>query len=339
MSSLHVVTQQAFQPVENAILAGKIPGAVFGAVQKNGQRAVLSAGQAPRVPQHCSMTRETWFDFALLTKVLFTTVQVLEEAGRGSLDLDAPLTTLLPDFRQYDMDCWERKISFRQCLGHQTPFPAVEPLYTYGQDQAGLRAFILQREWIPGPKVYSDINFILLGLALERLRGKAVSEMNPGWGFSFSPPNDKCAATEACQWRGRMIRGEIHDENAFALGGAGHAGLFGKIDGVLDFAQDLLNGRGFATETIKLMRDPVSDTRTLGWERAHSGWSGGSHCNGSVIGHTGFTGTGLWIDFESERAWSLLTNRVHPTRHTQSDIVELRCMVADVFQAQKGEIE
>ncbi len=337
MPPVRELTEGAFAPVKAALGSGAVPGAALGAVCADGERAVLFGGQAQLVPEPVPLAEDTWFDLASLTKVMFTTVQALEEAERGNIDLDAPLTSLLPDFRQYDAGCWERKVTFRECLGHRTPFPAVEPLYTYGQDRNTLRAFVLQREWRRGPCVYSDINFILLGLALERLRGKEVAEMDPGFGLSFAPPAGECAATEDCTWRGRVVRGEVHDENAFALGGSGHAGLFGRIGSVLDFAQGLLTGEGFAERTVALMREPVSDTRTHGWERAREGWSGGDSCNGSVIGHTGFTGTGLWIDFERGLAWTLLTNRVHPSRHADSGIAELRRAVGDAFCAGEGQ--
>ncbi len=336
MPSLHDLTDKAFEPVEASVRSGVIPGAVLGAVSADGARAVFHAGQAQIVPEPIPLDAATWFDLASLTKVLFTTVQILEEAAQGRIDLDAPLTSLLPDLRQYAPECPERKITFRQCLGHITPLPAVEPLYTYGQDARTLRAFILQRQWPLGAPVYSDINFILLGLALERLRGVAISEMDPGWGLSFAPPRDACAATELCPWRGRVLRGEVHDENAFALGGAGHAGLFGRMGDVLDLARSLLTGDGLAHETISLIRTPLSETRTHGWERAHTGWSGGDGCNATVIGHTGFTGTGLWLDFERGIAWSLLTNRVHPDRHAASGIEALRRAVGDVFSAAAG---
>ncbi len=336
MSPLFDLTERAFAPLRTAIEAGAIPGAVLGVVTADGARAIICEGRAQIVPEPVAMTKETWFDLASLTKVMFTTVQVLEEAEAGRIDLDAPLTTLLPDLRQYNIDCWERQITFRQCLGHQTPFPAVEPLYTYGQDPRTLRAFILQREWRQGPQVYSDINFILLGLALERLRGTEVAAMTPGWGLSFAPPPNDCAATEACTWRDRIIQGQVHDENAFALGGAGHAGLFGQMDGVLDFATDLLTGRGFSENTVALMRSPLGETRTHGWERPHPGWSGGDHCNNTLIGHTGFTGTGLWVDFDRGLAWSLLTNRVHPTRHSDSGIARLRRDVGDLINNGTG---
>lgn len=336
MSSVLDLTRAAFVPVRAAVQAGAIPGAVLGVVNAQGARGVLHAGHAQIVPEPVPLDAETWFDLASLTKVLFTTVQILEEAGRGRIDLDAPLTSLLPDLRQYEPGCRERAITFRQCLGHLTPLPAVEPLYTYGQDRADLRAFILQRRWVLGEPVYSDINFILLGLALERLRGCAVSQMEPGWRFSFHPPARQCAATEACPWRARVLRGEVHDENAFALGGAGHAGLFGRIGDVLDFAHGLLSASGLTRQTIALMRTPLSETRSHGWERAHDGWSGGDGCNATVIGHTGFTGTGLWVDFERGLAWALLTNRVHPTRHRETGIAVLRRAVAERLAVAAG---
>jgi CubicO group peptidase (beta-lactamase class C family) len=271
------------------------------------------------------MTAETWFDLASLTKVIFTTPRILAHAAAGRLDLDAPLTTLLPDLRQYNADAWERKITFRQCLGHQTPFPGVFPLYTYGDDPVRLRAFALQHEWAAGPAVYSDINFILLGLALERLEGCSIRAMPPGEGFSWAPDPAATAATEFCPWRGRVLVGEVHDENCFALQGSGHAGLFGTAGAVLGYARALLDGTIDAT----LMRAPLSPRRTHGWERPYDGWSGGDHCSAQTIGHTGFTGTGLWIDFDQGRAWTLLTNRVHPSRHAETGIVTLRRAVGD----------
>ena len=175
---------------------------------------------------------------------------------------------------------------------------------------------MLQRDWRHGPPVYSDINFILLGIVIERVTGQPLNQQPLQAGFTFAPDPDTCAATEFCRWRERMLRGEVHDENAFALGGAaGHAGLFGAIDPVLDFAAAILNGTALRPETISLMRTRQSAQRALGWEMKYDGWSGGALCSDDTIGHTGFTGTGLWIDFRREIAWSLLTNRVHPTRH------------------------
>jgi CubicO group peptidase (beta-lactamase class C family) len=126
------------------------------------------------------------------------------------------------------------------------------------------------------------------------------------------------------------MRGEVHDENAFALGGAaGHAGLFGSIDAVLDFARALMAGEVLAPETLAEMRRSHSATRALGWEIRHADWAGGLACSPDTIGHTGFTGTGLWIDWPRGIAWSLLANRVHPSRHVDTGIQALRRRVGE----------
>jgi CubicO group peptidase (beta-lactamase class C family) len=205
----------------------------------------------------------------------------------------------------------------------------VFPIYTYGTDPNLLRAFVLQHDWPAGPAVYSDINFILLGFALERLEGKVVRQLDPGPGFAWSADPAQAAATEQDPWRGRVVCGEVHDENCYALQGSGHAGLFGTAASLLDFAEGLLRG----TPADGLIRTPLSDKRTHGWERPSIGWSGGDHCTPETIGHTGFTGTGLWLDFQRGRAWTLLTNRVHPTRHFDSGIIALRRAVGDLVNS------
>lgn len=326
---------RAFPPLEQSIATCRIPGAVLGVVEANGDRASRFIGDAQRVPHARPMAATTWFDLASLTKVIFTTPRILALAEAGTIDLDAPLTSVIPDLRQYSPDgAWERKVTFRQCLGHQTPFPAVFPLYTYGTDPNLLRAFVLQHEWPSGPAVYSDLNFILLGIALERLTGKPIREQDPGPGFAWSADPADAAATERDAWRGRVIVGEVHDENCYALQGSGHAGLFGTATSVLDHAEALLTGQGVSPGVVQLMRTTIGGNRTHGWERAYDGWSGGSTCSPATIGHTGFTGVGLWIDFDRGRAWTLLTNRVHPTRHFDSGIVTLRRTVGDLVSAE-----
>ncbi|KAB0267322.1 serine hydrolase domain-containing protein [Microvirga brassicacearum] len=325
----------AFAPASAAVRAGDIPGAVLGVVTAAGERAVRAEGSAQIEPDHVGVTRETWFDLASLTKVIFTTTRILHYVEQGRIALDDPLTKVIPDLRQYDMNAAERRLTFRQCLAHDTHLPAVEPLYTYGQDPQTLRAFVLQRVWKPGPPVYSDINFILLGIAIERLSGLPVIDQDLAEGLTFRPDALQCAATERCTWRGRVIRGEVHDENAFALGGAaGHAGLFGTIGGVLDFARGLLDGSLLAAASIDAIRSRQTATRSVGWECRHAGWHGGDICSDSTIGHTGFTGTGLWLDFDRGIAWSLLTNRVHPTRHRDSGILALRRATGERVSAQ-----
>lgn len=329
--SLDATLDRSFAPLQAAVEARRIPGGVLGVVDRDGNRAVRSIGSAQLEPTQRPMTDDTWFDLASLTKVVFTTPRILALAEAGTLDLDAPLISVIPDFRQYNPDnAWERKLTFRQCLGHQTPFPGVVPIYTYGSDPNLLRAWVLQNEWQAGPPVYSDINFILLGIALERLSGKPIRQQDPGPGFAWSTDPAQAAATERDAWRGRVIAGEVHDENCYALQGSGHAGLFGTAASVLGYAEGLLTGEGATASSIALMRTPLSPRRTHGWERPYEGWSGGDRCSGDTIGHTGFTGTGLWIDFDKGRAWTLLTNRVHPTRHFDSGIFALRRAVGDL---------
>ncbi len=325
------IAAHAFGPVTESVSALRLPGAVLGVVTVTGGRAVRWAGEAQLEPVHEKMARATWFDLASLTKVIFTTTAILRLVEEGRIGLDDTLTRAILDLRQYDAAAAERSLTFRQCLAHQTHLPAVEPLYTYGQDPRTLRAFILQRAWSPGPPVYSDVNFILLGIAIERLTGAALKDQPLPPGVSFAPDAAACAATERCPWRGRVLRGEVHDENAYALGGAaGHAGLFGTVDGVLDFAHSLLAGSALAPSSIAALRARHAPTRTLGWELRHEGWSGGDSCSVQTIGHTGFTGTGLWIDWARGLAWTLLTNRVHPTRHGETGIVALRRRVGDL---------
>lgn len=330
--------ERAFAPAAQAIAEGRIPGAALGVVTADGQRWTTYAGLAAKIPEPEPLTADHWFDLASVSKVIFTTTAILQLADRGKLDLDRPITDAIPDLRQYDVaGAAERKLSFRDLLAHRSFFPAVEPIYTYGDDPRRLRAFVLQREWKHGPPVYSDINFILLGIAIERITGTSLRDWPLPPGLTFGPPPGPAVATEYCNWRGRVLKGEVHDENCAALGGdTGHAGLFGTLAGVLDFAQRLLDGSGASPAMLEAIRTPQYEHRTCGWERKFAGWSGGQACSGETIGHTGFTGTGLWVDFGRGLAWTLLTNRVHPTRHFDSHIFTLRPATGDAVAQSFG---
>jgi CubicO group peptidase (beta-lactamase class C family) len=321
----------AFGPAAAAIAEARIPGATLGVVTADGQRWTKVAGMAALTPEREALTEQHWFDLASVSKVIATTTMILRLADEGKIDLDRPLTDAIPDLRQYDpANAPERRLTFRDCLAHRSFLPAVEPIYTYGDDPQRLRAFVLQRGWKHGPPVYSDINFILLGIAVERITGAPLSAWALGEGLSFGPPPGPAVATEHCPWRGRVLKGEVHDENCAAMGGeTGHAGLFGTVAGVLDFAAGLLDGSGASPAMLDAIRTPCYEHRTCGWERKFAGWSGGQACSDETIGHTGFTGTGLWVDFERGLAWTLLTNRVHPSRHFDSGIFTLRPATGD----------
>ena len=168
------VARRAFAPAAAAVAEGRIPGATLGVVAADGRRATALAGMAALQPGPEPLTLDHWFDLASVTKLIATTAMILALAEQGRIDLDRPLTDAIPDLLQYDMNAPERALTFRDCLAHRTFLPAVEPIYTYGDDPDRLRAFVLQRQWRHGPPVYSDINFILLGISRseERRVGK-----------------------------------------------------------------------------------------------------------------------------------------------------------------------
>ncbi|MBI1779570.1 MAG: serine hydrolase [Proteobacteria bacterium] len=332
--SLAGALESAFEPASAAVAAGSIPGAVLGVFTEHGKSAVRWAGHAMLTPERQSMSRATIFDLASLTKVIVTLTEIMRLVEAGKLDLDDPLSLALPDLHQYVPAAPVRGLTIRQCLTHQAGLPAVEPIYTWGSDAATLKTLVLQHDWPLGEHVYSDIGFILLGLVIERFTEKPLASLTLSKGLTFAPDPKQTAATENCQWRGRVMRGEVHDENAYALGGvAGHSGLFGTIDGVLGFAHALTSGKVLTQASLDEMLRPQSPTRGLAWQRRHAGWSGGGLCSAATLGHTGFTGTGLWIDFERGYAWALLTNRVHPSRHVETGIQSLRRAVGNRLAA------
>ena len=323
-SAEHAVNN-AITPIDRAIASGAIPGAVLAVGTADG-KAIRSAGYATITPAVELIADDTWFDLASLTKVIFTTPAVLRLIDAGSLTLDDKLGDIF-----LDMESLVRDLTIRECLSHRTWLPAHVPLHLLGLTPTALTKWILSQPWDMGPSVYSDINFIFLGLMIEHLTGQRLIAMPLSPGLSFSPDPHQCAATEYCTWRQRILRGEVHDDNAFALGGAaGHAGLFGTASAVIDFARNLLVGEGWSSISLNSMRTPQSATRTLGWELRHEGWSGGDKADRGSIGHTGFTGTGLWIDFERGVTWTLLTNRVHPSRTRETGIQDLRRIVGDL---------
>ncbi|GIW33070.1 serine hydrolase [Meiothermus sp.] len=328
--------EKATQIVQEAIESGRIPGAALGVVHLDGSKEMFCAGlkhlQKPGV-----IDPDTLFDLASLTKVLFTVPQILHLVEEGLADLDDPLSRFLPELAWMQGSELPRR-TLRQLLTHVSGLPGWEAIYTWGGESHTLKQRVLQHRWEVGPagsQVYSDIGYILLGLVLERVRGHSLAAFALPEGFCFNPtdPQD-CAATEQDPWRGRVLQGEVHDENCFALGGAtGHAGLFGSLRGVLAYAQRLMKGEVLSEAALAEMRRPQHAERALGWQIPQPAFSGGSLCSRQTLGHTGFTGTGVWMDFERGYAWVLLTNRVHPSRHRETGILELRRAVGNAIAA------
>jgi CubicO group peptidase (beta-lactamase class C family) len=333
--------ESAFAPVERAIGQGPIPGAAAATGDQKDERMACFGRTEPDGP---AVTPETWYDLASLTKVLCTVPLLLEAVASGRLDPRAPLRELLPEIAWLQERPNLGDATLLSLATHTSGLPAWQPLYTLGLDRPTLQAKLLHTplERAPGDIVYSDLGFMLLGYVLERLHQKPLDALARGLyarigldaalGFSV-PAGAPVAPTEQCPWRGRVLCGEVHDENAFALGGvAGHAGLFGSLRGVCGFARALLNCRLHAAPVLAyLSREharavDVSDgeRRGFGWLLMHPGWSGGDLTSPRSICHTGFTGTGIWIDLERGRYSVLLSNRVHPSRHVESNITGLR---------------
>ncbi len=275
--------------------------------------------------------QSTIFDLASLTKVIVTTSLILRHVRTGAMEIDAPVTRYLTEWRVPGCE----DVTIGHLLDHSSGASAHRRLWETSQDAAALRhsvmAMPLERP-VGVSSVYSDVGFMIAGFALEAIDGRGLDikwsslwpAHLPRLGFNPSPALwSSIAATEADPWRGRILQGEVHDENAAMLGGAaGHAGLFGTAEAVGIFAATVLQSfhvdswlatpplmRAFAS------RRPVpGSSRALGWDTMLPTSSCGTRLSPSAIGHTGFTGTSLWIDWERDLYVVLLTNRVHPTR-------------------------
>ena len=276
---------------------------------------------------------DTVFDLASLTKVLATTPVVMQQVERGVLALDDPVAASVPGW------CGEERaaVTLRDLLVHSSGLPAWRPYYRRLEGEAAFEAAICAEalEYTPRSKSqYSDLGFMLLGFILARA-GEGLPERFAAFArqmgladeMQFNPPalwRARIAPTERDPWRGRVLVGEVHDENAWALGGAGgHAGLFGTAAAVGTFARhtlQILSGRiGTVTrQTLELFVAPdvtvPGSSRALGWDTMRPTSSCGSALSVRAFGHTGFTGTSLWIDPARNLYVVLLTNRVHPTR-------------------------
>ena len=274
----------------------------------------------------------TIFDLASLTKVLSTTPLVMQQVERGALALDDPVARHLDTWRGDDRSA----VTVRDLLTHASGLPAWLPFF---REHRGREAFERAIAATPleyprrSQSIYSDLGFMLLGFMLERDLPLAArfatlfAQMGIVQEVQFNPPalwRGRTAPTELDAWRGRLLVGEVHDENAHALGGvAGHAGLFGTAAAVGDYARHLLqilDGRtgAFRRETLAtfITRDPgvPGSSRALGWDTMLPTSSCGTRMSPRAFGHTGFTGTSLWIDPDRGVYVVFLTNRVHPTR-------------------------
>jgi CubicO group peptidase (beta-lactamase class C family) len=294
----------------------------------------------------------TLWDLASLTKVIALTSAVMHLSQQGKLDIDAPVQRYLPEWR----GPMKERVRVKDLLTHSSGLPSWRPLYkeTESRDEAIRLVISTPLEVAPGTRmVYSDLGAILLGQIVERVSGASLERYVARNIFEplgmretmFHPPPKflpRIAPTEYDPWRQRLVRGEVHDENAYRLGGASsHAGLFSTAVDLSRIARMYLNGgeldgvRVLDSTTIARFTQAENrqlSHRALGWETANGANSGGRLMSGRAFGHTGFTGTSIWIDPGHDVFVILLTNRVHPTRENRK-ISGVRIALADAVSS------
>jgi CubicO group peptidase (beta-lactamase class C family) len=337
--------------LNQAVKDGVFPGAVL-LVSRRGEICFHEAvGFAALKPRMIRMTRSTIFDLASLTKPVATTTAAMKLVDRSAMKLDDPISRFIPEFSGGEKD----RVTVRHLLNHSSGLRAWQPIYKEALKEArgqkgflgspAAKRFVLDRihrsrlVYSPGTKsLYSDLGFILLGelvegivaLSLDRfcrneifrpLAMKQTSYIRTG-----SNRRGRFAATERSDWRKKIVTGQVHDDNAYVMGGvAGHAGLFGTAMDLNRFAQMMLGSlRGNdalvprkIVETFVTRQTTPGSSWALGWDTPskspRSPSSSGRFFSPRSFGHLGYTGTSLWIDPEQDLVVVLLTNRVHPT--------------------------
>jgi len=352
--------QPAFDVIEKAISGKAFPGATL-AVGYRGKVAVRAFGKLSYDAKAAAVIPNTMYDIASLTKVVATTTLVAKLAEGDfavPLDLDAKIERYLPEWASGPNAEWRHRVTVRHLLTHTSGLPAFKEYWrtSKGKPDTLARIFAEPLEYEPGTKeIYSDLGIILMAEIIERLTGRTLDDLAKSAIFSplgmkntmYRPPKKlwpQIAPTEIDNnLRHRLVQGEVHDENAFAIGGvSGHAGIFSTAPDLAAFCQMLLNGGVYAHQRV-LRRATIAQfttpqqlsggTRTLGWAVPTEGGSSGHYFSAHSFGHTGFTGTSIWIDPDRQLFVVLLTNRVHPTREN-AKIQQVRPALHDaVMQA------
>ena len=329
------------------ISAGDFPSAVYLVAQKGEPVFSDALGNAVVDPQLIPATATTIYDLASLTKPLITGLLSSLLIEKGELTLDQSVSHYLQEFESRIVQA----ITLRQLITHSSGLPAWGPLYILAEGDPVRTLKVIastELEYEPGTRVvYSDLGFITLGLLLERLTGKQISQLAQQEIFQplelkrtfFNPEQAMQTGIAACElgnayeretcrtanggqftsWREELIWGQVHDGNAFFLGGAaGHAGLFADATDTLTIAnQFLASGSKLLTpETCEVFRtnmtEGLNEARSAGWQLAATRDStAGPSLPTDSFGHTGFTGTSCWVDPNNERVFILLTNRTH----------------------------
>lgn len=326
-----------------AVADSAFPGGVLLAA-KDGKIFIEKAFGYYTYAKKIPMSTGSIFDLASITKVVTTTSAIMKLYDDGKIRLNDPIGKYIPEFVDNNLkDADIRKsITVKHLLTHTAGLPPFKLFYQIEGDYNDRMStvYLTELEYTPGEKcVYSDIGFILLGKIVERVSEKPLDEfveenifkplgMNDTYYTPDSSKLKRIVPTEYNNQEKEFIKGHVHDENAYAFGGiSGHAGLFSTAHDLAIFAQMMLNGGAygkiklFDKSTFKLFTttiDSISNNRYYGWEKPSGKASGGVYLSDSSYGHTGFTGTSMWIDPENDIFVILLTNAVHPHREWKS---------------------
>lgn len=353
--------------IDKGVDEGTFPGAVLLVAHRGHVDFFERSGFRSIIPRRLPMEKDTVFDLASLTKPLATTLGMMKLVEEGLIDLEQPLDKLLQTVPLRD----KRALTPRLLLSHSAGLADWKPFYMkLVQFPPEFRKGILREQIIdlpfaysPGTAcLYSDLGYMLLEWITEERTGEPMASF---LGRSFYDrmsikktflgsenrpegiKTEQFAATEDCPWRGKILRGEVHDENAYALGGySGHAGLFGTAEEVFAVANVLREHyRGerddfFSEATVREFfrkQNIVKDcTFALGWDTPSSeNSSAGVYFSEHSVGHLGFTGTSLWMDLEKDVIVIFLTNRVHPTRENEK-IRAFRPLIHDTVMETLG---
>ena len=338
--------------VDSAVHNGAAPGAVV-AVSVRGQRFFHATGRIG-FEETALVSPATVYDLASLTKVVALTTLTMMAVDQGLIHLEDSVSHYLPAFAGGA----KPSITIRHLLTHSSGLPAHRALWREAPTTAAAIPLVLSTplDTVPGTRmVYSDLGAIILtqiveqvfGAPIDRLFATKVAGPLRLTSTRFLPPKrwiKRIAPTERDPWRGRLIRGEVHDENAAFLGGrSGHAGLFSTAEDLIVFGEWLLRRReddgtltgpgprlsGSVVREFTRRQDVVSgSSRALGWDTPSPGSSAGTRISADSFGHTGFTGTSIWLDPTRGLVVVLLANRVNPTRDNPR-LAPLRPLVAD----------
>jgi serine-type D-Ala-D-Ala carboxypeptidase len=335
--------------VQRGISAGGYPGASVVVGRKGATVWEKGFGKLSWSPVSSNVdAQRTIYDIASLSKVVGTTTAIMILYDEKKVDLDAPVFRYLPAFSGGLKD----KVTVRELLTHRSGLPAGRDLWRVARSPQEARDMVLATSltYVPNQGyIYSDLGADILGLIVEKVSGERLDRFldrrvfGPlGMRDTFYRPADsvryRIAPTEVTPPRGYPLKGEVHDENAYALGGiAGHAGLFSTAADLSIFAQMMLSGGTYdgvhilSDSTVALFTRRTAGHRALGWDTAAGDYGSGQYLTQRAYGHTGFTGTSIWIDPDREMFVILLTNRVHAAkaRHPGKVIADVRADLSD----------